>query len=59
MNENSMFIQFTVVKIKGFPFPVLFLKLPYSMFAIQLSLSCRPKKYTLIAKSMLEISGLW
>lgn len=33
-----MFIQLTVVQIKGFPFPVLFLKLPYSTFAIQLSL---------------------
>lgn len=33
-----MFIQLTVVQGKGFPFPVLFLKLPYSMFAVQLSL---------------------
>lgn len=38
MNENSLFVQLTVVHIGGFPFPVLFLKLPYSMFAIQLSL---------------------
>lgn len=31
-------IQLTGVQMKGFPFPVLFLSLPYSVFAIQLSL---------------------